>query len=141
MAHLKAVHAWSGEAGGLGGLWLDYFFASGRPASIRGYAGFLKGDLAVVGGVFPIHKGLGSAVMIPSPVVNGAKTAFVRFSRDTLFDIYDQMALHRMQCIVRSDDMKARGFAKLIGFVGEGTLKRYGPNQEDHEMMVWNGRP
>jgi hypothetical protein len=51
------------------------------------------------------------------------------------------MALHRMQCIVRSDDMKARGFAKLIGFAHESTLKRYGPNQEDHEMMVWNGRP
>lgn len=141
MDHLQAIRAWSGEAGSLGGLWLDYFFDSGRPASIRGYAGFLNGSLAVVGGVFPIHRGLGSAILIPSQTLNGAKLAFARFSRDVLPELYEEMGLHRMQCIVRAGDTKAIGFARIIGFAHEGRLKRYGPNQEDHDMMVWNGRP
>lgn len=43
--------------------------------------------------------------------------------------------LHRLQIIVRCDDLRAVRWGSAIGFETEGLMKKYGPDQADFLMM------
>ena len=133
-----AARGWPDREGRIGDVWVAEFAeGQGWPSQARGFAGYLNNQLTVVGGVFPIHQGLAEAWLLPHQRVEQAKLAFVRFVRELMPVLARDLALHRLQCLVTSADDKAIGFAQAVGFGKEFTMKQYGPEREDFDMMVW----
>lgn len=46
------------------------------------------------------------------------------------------LRLHRLQITVKTSDNRAMSWARAIGFISEGTLKAYGMDKSDYDIMV-----
>jgi hypothetical protein len=46
------------------------------------------------------------------------------------------MGLHRLQITVKTSDKRAMSWAKAIGFISECTMKRYGTDKLDYNLMA-----
>lgn len=95
----------------------------------------IRHDGAVLGagGIMPIWKGVGEGWVLVPPSTNASyglglhKTAVSLLSR-----IVEEYKLHRVQTAVKYDFITGHRWAKRLGFVNEGPLYRYGPDQHTY---------
>jgi len=96
--------------------------------SLIGHGGNVVG---VVGGTF-LFPGTLEAFGLFSEEVRREKVSFHKTVTEILDKSYDLFRLHRIQIVVRSDYGDGKKWAESLGFLYEGTMKRYGPTGLDY---------
>lgn len=94
------------------------------------------GDVVACGGVTLLWRDVAEAWMRTSPLVEAHPVALVRTVRRFLGTVWRNLALKRLQCVVRSDYDRALRFAEHVGFRREAILHRYGPDGADYIMCA-----
>jgi len=62
------------------------------------------------------------------------RAGFRRVVKKTLDAIQANLKLHRIQCVVHADYTQSRKWVERLGFIEEGLLNRYGPDQASYYM-------
>lgn len=60
---------------------------------------------------------------------------FVRYMRRSLVNHMQTMNIHRVQITVKADYKTGHEFAHALGFILEGTMYKYGPDQSDYLLF------
>lgn len=94
------------------------------------------GEVVACGGVTMLWRDVAEAWMRTSPLVETHPVALVRTVRRFLGTVWRNLALKRLQCVVRSDYDRALRFAEHVGFRREAFLHRYGPDGADYIMCA-----
>jgi RimJ/RimL family protein N-acetyltransferase len=97
---------------------------------------FVDGEPIAIGGLVIYWPGVGESWLILSKKANDHKTEITRCIRRIVKQFVTENKLHRLQVNVRTDFPQARKLVEHLGFVYEGTLKRYTPNGVDCWMFA-----
>lgn len=110
-------------------------FASGPAFTL--WAAFEDGWRAVgAGGVVPLWRSVGEAWMYLSPWIYRHPTVFAKIVRLALDGLAAQYRWERIQAPIPAHLQRHRRFARWLGFVEEGLLRRYGPEGADYVMTA-----
>lgn len=82
------------------------------------------GRILCCGGVTPTLPGVGSIWLIPSEYIQDSIIHFSRNLRDWLFQVREDLALHRMETDCIDDDLHNR-WMEYLGFTNEGKKLKY----------------
>lgn len=84
-----------------------------------------------------IHKGVGTAWAITSPLIHKHKIAFHRVCMNMRKFIVQDAELHRMQSIVDARFYAALRWQRTMGLRYESTLSNYGTDGQDFKVFSW----
>ena len=106
------------------------FYAGQGPS----YTGMIDGEIMGCAGVFLHWPGMGEAWVFGSPLIERFKLSFHRVVKKTLNAIQTNLRLHRIQCVVHADYTRSQKWVERLGFIEEGLLNKYGPDQASYYM-------
>jgi hypothetical protein len=97
---------------------------------------FLYGVPVSIFGCVMCWDGVGEMWMINDDRIRTVPIAMTKSALRMcdIFEIY--LHLHRLQITVRKDDRRAVRWAHRLGFVTEGLMKNYGPDESDFYLMA-----
>lgn len=88
-------------------------------------------------GVYPLHRGVGIAWCITSPLVRRYPKSFHRYAKRYLTSAIQGMGYKRVHALVDSRFVDSIRWLPRIGLKYETTLKCYGPDGQDFLMFAW----
>lgn len=92
--------------------------------------------VACIGGVARLWDGLGEVWMVPSPLAREYPLALTKAAWRTIDYAMTALELRRAQCFCKTSDSRAIRWAQALGFKREGTLRKYGADGSDYEVMA-----
>ena len=98
----------------------------------QSFTGIQDGVVIACGGVLPMWPGVGEGWVLASGEIHNNKFATVRICRSILQKIMDDYGYWRIQGATLANWESGVKFARMLGFVNEGLMKRFGPGGEDY---------
>ena len=101
------------------------------PAS-RSYTLAVDGEVAAIGGLTEIYRGLAEAWLFSDrTIAERVRKSFFKKISDALDILAEGLGCHRVQASAVVGDAQACRFLEHLGFSHEGIMRRYGPKRED----------
>ena len=97
---------------------------------------FIDGEIAAVGGVIPLYKGVGTLWSYVSDRMRGHGVELVRFLRREIPIVMKNLGLHRLHVTVQCHLDEYVQFSRLLGFEIESRMKAASPDGRDMYMMA-----
>lgn len=107
-----------------------------RQANGNGYTLLIDGRVACIWGATQMWTGFAEAWMIPSRLSRKHPRALGKAARWWFAYTMQSLRLRRLQCHVKTSDMRAIRWATWCGFEREGTCRCYGHDGSDYELMA-----
>jgi hypothetical protein len=82
-------------------------------------------EIMACGGVVKFWEGVGEAWMMGSPLIERYKISFAKRAARLLNWVANDLHLVRLQTVVDAEHTVARTWVERMGFINEGTMKRY----------------
>jgi hypothetical protein len=92
--------------------------------------------VAVVGGVARLWPGLGEGWLLASPMARTKPVALTKGAMRGIAFTMQSLQLNRVQAHVKTSDIRAMKWAVALGFVREGTLRKYSPDGADYDVFA-----
>lgn len=92
--------------------------------------------ILALGGVLQFWKGVGEAWMMVSPEGRNKGMALFKIMDRFLNDCFENKLFHRVQASIVINHPSAHKSIMRLGFIPEGMMIGYGPNQEDYMRYV-----
>ena len=91
------------------------------------------GSVLGAGGIMPLWKGVGEGwVLVPPSTNEFYGLGLHKNTLAVLARIVEEYKFHRVQTAVKYDFITGHRWAKRLGFINEGPLYRYGPDQHTY---------
>lgn len=97
---------------------------------------FLNGEPAACFGCSLLWDGVGEMWSVIGDIARTKPIAMTKVGIAFTDISYISLGLHRLQITVKTDDKRAMSWARAIGFISEGTLKAYGMDKQDYNIMA-----
>lgn len=97
---------------------------------------FINRRVACIGGTVLRWSGFGESWLVPSPLARTMPIAMVKIVREGIAYTMQSHQLRRLQAHVKTSDKRAVRFAQFLGYAREGTLRHYGADGSDYEVMA-----
>ena len=88
-----------------------------------------------LGGIVPVVAGVGEMWAYYTDTIKARPRLLVDASRWLIDEFENELGYHRLQVAIDCQDKKALRFVEFLGFEGEGVMKSYGINKEDHYRL------
>ena len=95
-----------------------------------------NGRVLACGGILNIGPGLGYAWLFGSTYLHENLLWFTKSLRDWVGATEQILNLHRLQTVCHVADTQGINWVEHLGFVAEGTLRRYDAHQGDYIMYA-----
>jgi hypothetical protein len=96
----------------------------------------IDGRIAAIGGVARLWPGLGEVWMVPTKLARTLPLALTRTAMEVIEYSVQSLELRRAQCFCKTADKRAVRWAETLGFAREATLRRYGADGADYELLA-----
>jgi hypothetical protein len=132
-AHGRLIDRGDSDVAWLGnpGMQFDAQAAAGTAVTL-----LINGRIAAIGGVARLWPGLGEVWMVPTKLARTAPLALTRTAREVIAYSLQSLSLRRAQCFCKTTDKRAVRWAEALGFTREATLRRYGADGADYELLA-----
>lgn len=81
-------------------------------------------------------KGFGEVWLVPSIYVDAYPKSVYAHTRKFIADAIDNLDLYRVQATIKEHDKTSIRWIEKLGFVREGLMMKFGPNQENQFMYA-----
>ena len=112
----------------------DQEYIKGFPtAKLIGYnkTTLINGKVSIVGGVVLFWPHVGECWFVLTDNCHGCEVAAVFELRRIMNQMIEELQLHRLQCVIRTDFKKTIKMAEYFGFKRDCILKKYSQYGED----------
>lgn len=97
---------------------------------------FIDGEIAAVGGVIPLYRGVGTLWSYISDRMRGHGMELVKFLRREIPKVMDNLGMHRLHVTVQCHLDEYVRFSHLLGFKTESIMEAASPDGRDMYMMA-----
>ena len=105
-------------------------------SSGESYSIFVDSVWACAGGVVMLREGVGEAWALTTPLVSEYRISIARCAIKYLGGMIERLNLHRVQASIQETHKDSIKFMEYMGFEFEGTLRKYGTNQENYVLYA-----
>lgn len=97
---------------------------------------WLYGEIVAVFGCTLLWDGVGEMWSVIGDTARTKPVAMTKvgLAFADISEIY--FSLHRLQITVKTSDIRAKRWARAIGFISECTMKQYSMDKQDYDLMV-----
>lgn len=110
---------------------------AGRLSRGPAYTIWCKEGVLACAGVLPLHRGVGEAWTLSSPLIELYPKSTHKIVKDYLEGIILGLKLHRVQALVDARFKRSLRWMEALGFHEEGVLHNYGADKQDFVVFAW----